>query len=81
MSTVLRVWGQHSAWVDTQINIYIAELLQEVYGQAVLISDCLLSRWAKPALLAFWSHQVIIIPYTQIQEPSSKSQIPTSTRR
>ena len=76
MNTVLRVWGQHSAWVDTQINIYIAELLQEVYGQAVLISDCLLSRWSKPALLAFWSCQVIIIPYapdsgTFLQEPDT----------
>jgi len=76
MNTELRVWGQHSAWVDTQMNIFLAELLQEIYGQCVLVSDCLLSRWAKPALVGFYRHQVIIIPYapdsgTYLQEPDT----------
>ena len=72
----LHIFGQPRAWVDTQVNIWLADLLHEVYGQAVLASDCLLSRWSQHSLLAFWSNQIMLVPYapeagTLMQEPDT----------
>ena len=72
----IRAWGQPCAWVDVQINIWLADLIQEVYGQSLLFSDCLTSRWSPPSMLAFWSNQVLMCPYAPdasvlVQEPDT----------
>ena len=77
----IRIWGQARAWADTQINIWLADLLHEVYHQCILLTDCLLSRWSKHAILAFWSNQIMLVPYAPDAGRSSKSQTPTSTDR
>ena len=77
----IRIWGQPSAWVDTQVNIWLADLLHETYKQALLLTDCLLSRWSELSLLAFWGNQIILVPYAPdsgafLQEPDTHEHAP-----
>ena len=77
----LRVWGQMSAWVDTQICVWLADLLGEVYGQGIVLSDCLGARWTQASVLAHWSNQMMLIPYAPdsgafLQEPDTHEHAP-----
>jgi len=72
----IRIWGQMCAWVDTQVNVWLADILNETFKQAVLMTDCLTSRWSPASLLGFWSNQVILVPYAPdsgafLQEPDT----------
>ena len=72
----LLVWGQPKAWADTQICIWIAELLQRELGQCLVVADCLQARWSEQSLLAHWMHQQILVPYapdstSYLQEPDT----------
>ena len=69
MFKLLRIWGQPKAWVDTQICVQLADLLHEVYGQTLVICDCLGARWSKPSVLSHWANQSILMPLSPEATP------------
>ena len=65
----MRIWGQVKAWVDTQICCQLSDLLFEIYGQNVVICDCLGARWSPASMLGHWANQSILCPLAPESTP------------
>ena len=65
VDTSLRIWGQPSAWVNALICVWLAELLETVYGQGLLWCDALAARWSKASVLEHWARNLFMTPYVQ----------------
>ena len=53
---LLTVWGQPKAWADTQVGCQLSQLIAEKTSQALIICDCLGSRWSEQSLVGHWSN-------------------------
>ena len=81
LDTSLRIWGQQNAWVNRLICVWLAELLEEVYGQGVLWCDALAARWSEASVLEHWGRNLFMTPYVQgtttwLQPPDTHEHAP-----